>query len=82
MPPRSSTQLPPSVDDTGHPRHCNAIVDLAGVLERHRKLVKATFTRKDEAALFEIANKFDLRHRDAGQRGDYDLDFFEWLFQW
>jgi len=60
----------------------NAIVNLAGVLERHRELVKATFARKDKAALFEIANKFDLRHRDAGQRGDYDLDFFEWLFQW
>ena len=60
----------------------NAIVDLAGVLEHHRHSIKSHLNRKDEAALFEIANKFDLRHRDANQRGDYDPAFSEWLFQW
>lgn len=60
----------------------SAIVDLAGVLEAHRDLMKRTLLTKDENALFEIANRFDLRHRNDKQRGDYDVAFSEWLFQW
>lgn len=33
-----------------------------------------------EGALFEIADRFDLRHRRAGRRGEYDEVFLDWIF--
>lgn len=60
----------------------SAIVTLAGVMERHRALLKHRIATKDEAALFEIANKFDLRHRKPDQHGNYDPAFLEWIFHW
>lgn len=60
----------------------SAIVALAGVLERRRKLLKAELLSKDEGALFLIANEFDLRHRTARQQGDYDDVFLDWVFWW
>jgi len=60
-----------------------AIVALAGVLEEWRDLVKASLLSKDEAVLFEIANKFNLRHRKANQQVDYDTElYFQWIFCW
>lgn len=59
----------------------SAVVALAGVLEARRPIVKEHLT-KDEGALFEIANKFDLRHRKADQQGDYAEEFLEWIFYW
>ncbi len=60
----------------------SAIVTLAGVLEQRRGLLKAELLRKDEDALFAIANRFDLRHRKEDQRSDYDDAFMEWIFFW
>jgi hypothetical protein len=60
----------------------SAVVTLAGVLERHRDLLKRELLSKDETALFEIANTFDVRHRKANQRTDYDPAFLDWLFYW
>jgi hypothetical protein len=60
----------------------SAIVTLAGVLEQRRDLLEAELLTKDEAALFEVANKFDLRHRKDNQRTDYDGAFLEWIFYW
>lgn len=60
----------------------SAVVTLAGVLEAHRQQLRSELLRNDEAALFDIANNFDLRHRDAKQKTDYDPLFLEWLFQW
>jgi len=60
----------------------SAIVTLYGVLERRRPLLKQQLTSKDEAALFEIANQYDLRHRGASQHADYDTVFLDWLFWW
>lgn len=60
----------------------SAIVTLYGVLERHRPLLKQQLPSKDEAALFEIANQYDLRHRGTSQRADYDTAFLDWLFWW
>jgi hypothetical protein len=60
----------------------SSVVTLAGVLEKHRDLLKTELLSKDEGALFEIANSFDLRHRRADQRTDYDPAFLEWLFHW
>ncbi len=60
----------------------SAVVVLAGILEEQRDLLKERLLRKDERALFEIANKFALRHRKANQRGEYDDAYLEWIFYW
>jgi hypothetical protein len=60
----------------------SAIVTLAGVLEERRHVLKQQLTRKDEAALFLIANRFGLRHQRADQLTDYDAVFLDWVFWW
>jgi len=60
----------------------SAIVALAGLLEERRQLIREDVGRQDEGALFEIANRFDLRHRRADQHGDYDEAFLDWIFWW
>jgi hypothetical protein len=60
-----------------------AVVALAGLLEeRQQQLRPAGLLRKDEDALFNIANNFNLRHRNARQQSDYSEDFLEWLYWW
>lgn len=59
----------------------SAIFNLARILEERRALIKE-YLGKDEGALFEIANRFDLRHRRADQRGEYDEVFLDWIFWW
>ncbi|WP_349307675.1 hypothetical protein [Streptomyces sp. KAU_LT] len=59
----------------------SAIVTLAGILEERRALLKDKLGR-DEGALFEIANRYNLRHRKADQLGDYDEAFLDWIFWW
>lgn len=60
----------------------SAILALAGVLEERRQLVKAELGTPDEGALFQIANKFAIRHQRAGQQADYDPAFLDWIFWW
>lgn len=60
----------------------SAAVALAGVLEERRGLLKSELFRKDEAALFQIANQFSLRHRNEAQKGDFDAAFLDWVFWW
>lgn len=60
----------------------SAIVALANVLEDRRKLLKENLFSDDEGALFQIANKFDLRHRNEKQHADYDPAFRDWVFWW
>ena len=60
----------------------SAVVALARVLEHRRGLLKEQLPRRDEGALFQIANEFDLRHRRAGQRDDYGEAFLDWVFWW
>ncbi|MFG3172921.1 hypothetical protein [Streptomyces sp. NPDC048200] len=67
--------------DTSVESKKSAIVTLAGILEERRALLKDELG-KDEGALFEIANRYDLRHRKADQRGDYDEAFLDWIFWW
>ena len=62
--------------------HRSAVVALGGVLEERRTLLKDRLLAKDEQALFEIANQYDLRHRKADQRGDYAPEYLEWIFYW
>ncbi len=60
----------------------SAIVTLAGVLEERRNVLKVRLRRKDEGALFQIANQFALRHQGTGQQADYDPVFLDWVFWW
>lgn len=66
----------------GVPEKRSAIVALAGLLEERRELLKAELLKPDEGALFEIANRFNLRHRRADQRGDYAEAYLDWLYWW
>lgn len=66
----------------GIPDKRSAVVALAGLLEARRRLLKNELLSKDEGALFTIANQFDLRHRNADQRGNYDEAFLDWIFWW
>ena len=59
-----------------------AVVELASILEERRSCLQANLLTKDESALREIANKFDLRHRNADQNADYGDEFLEWIFYW
>jgi hypothetical protein len=60
----------------------SALVTLAGILEERRPLIKDELARGDEGALFQIANKFALRHRNEQQLADYDPAFLDWIFWW
>jgi len=67
----------------GVPEKRSAIVTLAGLLEQRRKgVLEVELTKRDSGALFDIANRFDLRHRRADQRTDYDPAFLDWIFWW
>lgn len=58
----------------------SACVALARVLEKRRKLIKKEMLGADEGLLFELANKFDLRHQRADQHSDYAVEFLDWVF--
>ncbi|MDX2837343.1 hypothetical protein PV463_43365, partial [Streptomyces scabiei] len=60
----------------------SAIFNLARILEERRALIKEHLHKKDEGALFQIANSFDLRHSNAGQQREYDEAFLDWIFWW
>jgi hypothetical protein len=56
-----------------------AVRELADVLENHRPKVKDVLT-KDEAALFNVANNFGIRHHKPGQMTDYGPEMLTWIF--
>jgi hypothetical protein len=59
----------------------DAIRDLADVLEYLRPQLKTVLTKKDEAALFDIANNFGIRHHNRQQKTDYDkVIWYSWMF--
>jgi hypothetical protein len=60
----------------------SAVVVLARILENRRDILQTKLLRKDEGALFMIANQFDLRHQNEQQKSDYDEAFLDWLFWW
>ena len=66
--------------DRDVPSMRSAIVTVAGVLEANRNLLKDELLTGDESALFQIVNTFNLRHRNAEQRTDFDPVFLEWIF--
>jgi hypothetical protein len=59
----------------------DAIRDLADVVEYLRPSLKSVLTKKDESAIFEIANDFGIRHHNKDQRTDYDKRiWYSWIF--
>ena len=59
----------------------DAVRDLADVLEFLRPEIKRVLTKKDDAALFEIANKFAIRHMDGEQFTEYTKPvWLSWMF--
>ncbi|MFD9032565.1 hypothetical protein ACFVZW_15645 [Streptomyces sp. NPDC059567] len=60
----------------------SAIVAAVGILEERRALIREDLGKPDDGALFEIANRFDLRHRRADQLANYNDAFLDWTFWW
>lgn len=58
----------------------SACKDLADVLESRRGLILSEMLSKDEGNLFEIANKYRVRHHKADQYADYGEEFLDWIF--
>lgn len=59
-----------------------AVVALAGILEENRDLLKAEMLQGDEGSLFQIANKFAIRHQRADQQPNYADAYLDWIFWW
>ena len=64
------------------PEKRSAVVSLAGILESRRSLIRSTQLSVAEDSLFNIANRFGLRHRRADQMTDYNEAFLDWIFYW
>lgn len=58
----------------------DAVRDLADALEWLRPQLKQVLVRKDESALFQIANQFGIRHFNTSQKTDYDPIWLSWMF--
>ncbi|GAA4929383.1 hypothetical protein [Actinomycetospora succinea] len=59
----------------------NAVRNTFDALEKMRPEIKVHMMKGDEGALFEIANKYTVRHLDAKQRGEYDSALWHsWMF--
>jgi hypothetical protein len=60
-----------------------AIRELADVFEwlKKTKNLDAVLDKKDESAIFEIANNFAIRHHDPKQKANYDTAiWYSWIF--
>lgn len=59
----------------------DAVRDLAAVLEYLRPEAHRLLTKKDESDLFDLANRFGIRHHNEKQQTDYDHDIWlSWVF--
>jgi len=59
----------------------DALVHLAGALEHLReRLGDVLLDKKDDDALFNIANNFAIRHQNARQRREYSTAWLVWIF--
>ena len=53
---------------------------LARLLEARKELIKETLTKRGADPLFEMLNRWDVRHNREDQIRDYDPAFLDWLF--
>jgi hypothetical protein len=53
---------------------------LADVLESLRPKIKTALSSKDESDLFNIANNFEIRHKNSRQQSEYDPIWLSWMF--
>ena len=61
----------------------DAIRSLVDVLEHLRPKAKMVLLRKDESELFEIANRFGIRHHREDQITNYDKPiWYSWMFHY
>ena len=60
----------------------SAIRELAAVLEDRRQFLSTKLIKRDEKALFAIANQYDIRHYNALQYDNYGTEFLDWIFYW
>lgn len=61
----------------------DAVKNLADALEALRPQVEAVLASKDAADLFELVNRFGIRHKNAGQKTNYDeAIFLSWMFNY
>ena len=59
----------------------DAIRELMAVLEPDRYTVlKGTPAEKDNESLFQIANKYAIRHNKDSELRDYSIAFLDWMF--
>jgi hypothetical protein len=59
----------------------SALTQLAVVLEPLRDDVKEHLSSKDENDLFQIVNRFSIRHNKPNQKRDYDTAvWLDWMF--
>lgn len=58
----------------------SALKHLADVLEPLRDEIDESLLRADESALFQIANKFWIRHNDRDQKRGYGGVWLDWTF--
>lgn len=58
----------------------DAVRSLGDVLESRRGDVGKHLGSRDEDALFQILNRFDIRHLNKAAQTDYGDDFLEWVF--
>lgn len=69
-----------NLDMTERRQAIREIADVFEWLKKSKKLEKV-LNRKDEAALFDIANNFAIRHHNPKQKGDYDdTIWYSWMF--
>ena len=59
-----------------------AVVELGGYIEQHRDVFTAHVTKAAADPLFELLNKFALRHRRADQVDGYPDEVLDWAFHW
>jgi hypothetical protein len=57
-----------------------AVRDLADIIEFYRPHIKTALLKDDEAALFNIANNYAIRHHRENQKDSYDGPWLTWLF--
>lgn len=58
----------------------NAVRMLVDILESLRPKLKTLLSSKDESDLFELANRFGIRHKNDLQKTDYDPLWLSWMF--